>query len=55
MPMLPVVVYPGWFIDFDRAKKQGYTTAVTNDRNLVGFKEANTWRCIAWLDGNLGA
>jgi hypothetical protein len=37
MPMSPVVVYPGWFIDFDRAKKQGYTTAVTNDRNLLRY------------------
>jgi hypothetical protein len=37
MPVNPVVVYPGWFIDFDRAKKQGYTTAVTNDRNLLRY------------------
>jgi hypothetical protein len=23
-------------------------------RHLVGFKEANAWRYIAWLDGNMG-
>jgi hypothetical protein len=37
MPVNKVIVYPGWFIDFDKARKAGSPIAVTNDRSLIRY------------------
>lgn len=37
MPVNPIVVYPGWYIDFAKARERGSPIAVTNDRSLIRY------------------
>ena len=36
LPVKPVVVYPGWYVDFTEAKSRGSSTFVTNETLLPG-------------------
>ncbi|MFA5203180.1 MAG: nuclease-related domain-containing protein [Lentisphaeria bacterium] len=36
LPVIPVVAYPGWYVDFSEAKACGSKTLVTNENLLLG-------------------